>query len=193
MENSKMSRLARILEKVFTGLFWLLIGGTVLAVVFSSYLLLHPQMATTSLVLGPVSLTLKNGLFHNVIRIETLSNLLFLFLMLPMLLAVLWTLKAIFRPVSIGQPFENVGRLVRRLAWLELASGAVSLIFTLLLQRWLFQAYEMDHLLLNDKIQAVTYNPNGNFNFLLYFALLFLLSWVFDYGHTLQQLSDETL
>ena len=112
--------------------------------------------------------------------------------MLPMLLAVLWTLKTIFRPISMGQPFKKVGKLIRRLAWLELASGFLSTIYGGFLQYWIFQAYEMDQLL-NDKIQAVTYSPEGNLNFLLYFTVLFLLSWVFDYGKTLQQLSDETL
>lgn len=193
MENNKMIKLARILEKVFTVFFWILIAGTVLAGIFGVYILSNPQKIETSLVLGPVSLTLQDGLFHSTSYVEMISILLYLFLMLPMLLAFLWTLKAIFRPISMGLPFEEMGKLIRRLAWLELAGGFLSMLFTWFSQCWMFQAYEIDQLLLNDKIQAVTYIPDGNLNFLLYFAVLFLLSWVFDYGKSLQQLSDETL
>lgn len=188
-----MVKLARIMEKVFTVFFWLLIAGSVLSVIFCIYMLFNPQQIKTSLILGPVSLTLQDGLFHSNGHVEIILSVIFLLLMLPMLLAVIWTLKTIFRPISMGQPFENVGKLIRRLAWLELASGFLSTIYSGFLQNWIFQAYEVDQLLLNDNIQAVTCSPEGNLNFLLYFTVLFLLSWVFDYGKTLQQLSDETL
>lgn len=193
MDNNKMVKLARILEKVFTVFFWLLIAGCVLTVIFGVYVLFNPQQIETSLILGPVSLTLQEGVLHSSGCAEVISSMLFLLLMLPILLAVLWTLKTIFRPISMGQPFENAGKLIRRLAWLELTGGFLSMLCGGVLQHWIFKVYEVDQLLLNDKIQAVTYSPEGNLNFLLYFAVLFLLSWVFDYGKTLQQLSDETL
>ncbi len=193
MENHKMIKLAQILEKVFTVLFWLLIAGSVLAVIFGAYIMYNPQQITFSLILGPVSLTLQDGLCRSISYVEIIAVLLFLLLLLPLLLAFLWTLKAIFRPISMGHPFENVGKLIRRLAWLELASGFLFVIFTWFSQRWMFQAYQIDQLLLNDRIQAVSYSPQVDLNFLLYFAVLFLLSWVFDYGKKLQQLSDETL
>ncbi len=191
MENHKMIKLAQILEKVFTVLFWLLIAGSVLAVIFGVYVLFNPQQIKSSLVLGPVSLTLRDGFSYS--SVEIIPILLFPLLMLPLLLAFLWTLKAIFRPISMGKPFEKVGKLIRRLAWLELAGGFLFAICTWFSQRCMFQAYEIDQLLLNDRIQAVSYQPEVSLNFLLYFAVLFLLSWVFDYGKTLQQLSDETL
>lgn len=191
MENNKMVKLAQVLEKIFTALFWLSIAGGILAVIFGVYILFTSQPITSSLILGPVSLTLQEGFSYR--SVETISILFIPLLILPVLLSFLWTLKAIFRPIALGKPFEKVGALIRRLAWLELAGGSLFSLCTLFSQHCMFKVYAIDQLLLNDKIQAVTYNPVVNAQFVLYFAVLFLLSWVFDYGQKLQQLSDETL
>lgn len=193
MENNKMIKLSRILETLFTLLFWILVAGIVLTVGAGLLILFRPEAVQTSLVLGPVSLTLAEGLYSQITHMELLFSLGFLLVILPLLLASLWTLKAIFRPVSMGQPFQKAGKLIRRLAWLELAGGCLELIFNYVSQLWIYQSYELEKLLLNDKIQSVSCNLDGNLNFLLFFAVLFLLSWVFDYGEGLQRLSDETL
>ena len=53
--------------------------------------------------------------------------------------------------------------------------------------------YQLNALLLSDKITKVTFNYSFDFSFLLIAAVLYLLSLVFSYGQELQQLSDETL
>ena len=194
MKQNKMIKLARILEKLFSLLFWISVVGVVLVCIFGLIVLFQPPAVQTALTLGPVSLNFQNDLFASTSHTELCFSILFMFLMLSLFLACVWTLKELLRPISMGQPFDKrTGKLIRRLAWLELAGGLISLVDSLVIQPWIFRTYELDQLLLNDKIQSVSLNLDGDFNFLLYFAVLFLLSWVFDYGKDLQRLSDETL
>jgi len=53
--------------------------------------------------------------------------------------------------------------------------------------------FDLENLLINDKITHITINATLDATFLLTGALLLLLSYIFQYGQQLQQLSDETL
>ncbi len=53
--------------------------------------------------------------------------------------------------------------------------------------------YGLPGLLLSDKITHITIHSQFDLSFLLFAAVLLLLSCVFRYGEELQQLSDETL
>ena len=54
-------------------------------------------------------------------------------------------------------------------------------------------AFDLPSLLISEKITHITVSPNYDPTFLIYSAILLLLSYVFRYGQELQQLSDETL
>ena len=53
--------------------------------------------------------------------------------------------------------------------------------------------YDLPGLLISDKITHISGMFNVDLTFVVYWAILLLLSYVFRYGEELQQLSDETL
>ena len=53
--------------------------------------------------------------------------------------------------------------------------------------------YDLPSLLISEKIVHVDGMFRVDLTFLVYWAILLLLSYVFRYGEQLQQLSDETL
>ena len=53
--------------------------------------------------------------------------------------------------------------------------------------------YDLPGLMISEKITHITGNFKVDLSFLIYWAILLLLSYVFRYGEGLQQLSDETL
>ena len=53
--------------------------------------------------------------------------------------------------------------------------------------------YDLPGLLISDKITHISGMFNVDLTFVIYWAILLLLSYVFRYGEQLQQLSDETL
>ena len=54
-------------------------------------------------------------------------------------------------------------------------------------------AYGLPELLVSEKITHVSGMFNLDLTFLIYWAILTLLSFVFSHGQQLQQLDDETL
>ena len=53
--------------------------------------------------------------------------------------------------------------------------------------------FDLEKLLLNEKITHITINATLDATFLLTGAILLFLSYIFRHGEQLQQLSDETL
>ena len=53
--------------------------------------------------------------------------------------------------------------------------------------------YNLNELFLSDKITGVSVTYSCDPSFLIYALVLFLMSFIFQYGSELQKLSDETL
>ena len=53
--------------------------------------------------------------------------------------------------------------------------------------------YNLIELFLSDKITGVSVTYSCDLSFLIYALVLFLMSFIFQYGSELQKLSDETL
>jgi len=53
--------------------------------------------------------------------------------------------------------------------------------------------YNLNELFLSDKITGVSVTYSCDLSFLIYALVLFLMSFIFQYGSELQKLSDETL
>lgn len=103
-------------------------------------------------------------------------------------------IREILQPMKEEKPFASVvSTNLKKLARLSINLGILYNIILLSEQIIAVFVYDLPGLLLSEKIIHVgglfTVDPT----FLIYWAILHLLSFVFRYGEELQQLSDETL
>jgi len=93
-----------------------------------------------------------------------------------------------------GEPFAGlVSGKLKQLAALSLVLGLAAEGLKMVGQAVTANMMDLQSLLMSEKIAGVSLNYEMDLTFLLVFALLRLLSYVFRYGEELQQLSDETL
>ena len=107
---------------------------------------------------------------------------------------LLYVIRSILKPMKEGRPFESgIAAKVRKLALTTLIGGAVievSRIFGTIAE---LKAYDLALLLNPENVQKFTCNYSFNISFAVIAGILFFLSFVFQYGESLQQESDETL
>ncbi len=102
--------------------------------------------------------------------------------------------REILQPMKEGKPFDCVvSTNLRKLARLSINLGILYNIVILSEQIIAVFVYDLPGLLLSDKIIKIGGMFNVDLTFLICWAVLLLLSYVFRYGEELQQLSDETL
>lgn len=102
--------------------------------------------------------------------------------------------REILKPMIDEKPFDSiVGTNLKKLAKLVIVIGILVNIIILSEQIMTVFIYDLPGLLISEKITHVTGMFKIDLTFLIYWAILMLLSYVFRYGESLQQLSDETL
>lgn len=102
--------------------------------------------------------------------------------------------REILKPMADEKPFDSiVSTNLRKLAKLSIVIGILCNAVILAEQFILIFAYDLRGLVLSDKIPMVDFNLEVDLGFLITWAILMLLSYVFRYGEQLQQLSDETV
>ena len=103
-------------------------------------------------------------------------------------------IREILQPMAEEKPFDSiVSTNLKKLSRLSITLGILFNIITLSEQVIAVFAYDLPGLLVSEKITYVSGMFNLDLTFLIYWAILLLLSYVFRYGEELQQLSDETL
>ena len=103
-------------------------------------------------------------------------------------------IREILQPMKEGKPFASiVSTNLKKLAKLSIVLGILFNIIVLAEQIVAVFLYDLPGLLLSEKISYVGSSFHVDLSFLIYWAILMLLSYVFRYGEELQQLSDETL
>lgn len=103
-------------------------------------------------------------------------------------------IREILRPMTEEKPFDSiVSTNLKKLARLSINLGILYNIIILSEQIITVFVYDLPSLLISEKITHVSGMFNVDLTFLIYWAILLLLSYVFRYGEALQQLSDETL
>lgn len=103
-------------------------------------------------------------------------------------------IRGLLAPMKMGMPFhESVADNLKQLALLSLIIGVVlnatKLVNYLLTNHY----YHLTELLTGEGILQVHIHQDLDLTFLVISGILLLLSYVFRYGQSLQQLSDETL
>jgi len=103
-------------------------------------------------------------------------------------------IREILHPMTEGKPFDSiVSTNLKKLAKLSIELGILCNILLLIDQIMTVFVYDIPGLLISEKITHVGGMFNIDLTFLIYWAFLMLLGYVFRYGEELQQLSDETL
>ena len=103
-------------------------------------------------------------------------------------------IREILRPMIDEKPFDSiVSTNLKKLARLSINLGILFNIITLTEQIMAVFVYDLPGLLISEKIAGISANFTVDLSFLIYWAILLLLSYVFRHGEALQQLSDETL
>jgi hypothetical protein len=103
-------------------------------------------------------------------------------------------IREILQPMTEEKPFDSiVSTNLKKLARLSINLGILLNLITLFEQIMTVFAYDLPGLLVSQKITHVGGLFTLDLTFLIYWAILLLLSYVFRYGEQLQQLSDETL
>ena len=102
--------------------------------------------------------------------------------------------REILRPMKEEKPFDSiVSTNLGKLARLSINLGILYNIIILSEQVMTVFVYDLPGLLISEKISHVGGLFTVDLTFLVCWAVLLLLSYVFRYGEELQQLSDETL
>ena len=102
--------------------------------------------------------------------------------------------REILKPMIEEKPFDSiVSTNLKKLAKLAIVIGILVNIIILSEQLMAVFVYNLPGLLISEKITHVTGMFKIDLTFLIYWAILMLLSYVFQHGEQLQQLSDETL
>lgn len=103
-------------------------------------------------------------------------------------------IREILKPMTEEKPFDSVvSTNLQKLAKLSIVIGILINIIILSEQIMTVFVYDLPSLLISEKITHVTGMFKIDLSFLIYWAILMLLSYVFRHGEQLQQLSDETL
>ena len=159
----------------------------------------HHEMwrnGTYSLELGNVTLELipDGAIPAEVTRNTVIAGLVFCITVLLFGAKCLSIVQDILTPMTQGQPFHNaVSRSLRKLSFITLIAGALIELGGMALSALRLSSIKLDALFNPELVAGYTVEHVMNMNFILLFAVLYLMSHVFRYGEELQQLSDETL
>ena len=103
-------------------------------------------------------------------------------------------IREILQPMIHEKPFDAiVSTNLKKLAKLSITIGILWNVIILVEQIMMVFVYGLPDLLIGEKILHITASFRVDLTFVVYWAILMLLSYVFRYGEQLQQLSDETL
>ena len=103
-------------------------------------------------------------------------------------------IRSILQPMVEEKPFDSSASInLKKLAKLSIRIGVLWNIIALSETIVMVFVYDLPSLLLSEKVSHIGGTFQVDLSVLIYWAILTLLSYVFQYGQQLQQLSDETL
>ncbi len=103
-------------------------------------------------------------------------------------------IRRILQPITQGNPFYSaVGKDIRKIGYACIIWGFVENVLEVLEVQNILHNYNLSNMVNGSAISSVTVNYNLDLTFLIIFFVVLLLSYIFEYGVNLQQLSDETL
>lgn len=102
--------------------------------------------------------------------------------------------RKILAPMKEGLPFdESVPKNLKVLGILTLVGGAIWSVVKVVIDTTCYTAYHISELFRLERITDIELSVTLDTKFLIVAAMIFLMSYIFQYGTELQKLSDETL
>jgi len=185
-----MAKTAAIVCWVSAGLFTLL---TVILIFCDTELF---SQASTVITLGELSLEIAPDFLPEAVhqKFRSVIGLLLVIALVSFAGNIMNILRNILQPIIQQQPFhETVHQNMKKLGRLTLILGIVLPILKTAIQLTVFKMYDIRSLFLPEAISGYTLNYKLDLTLIIVAAMLFLLSYIFKYGHQLQTESDETL
>ena len=194
----KIIKTSKIILSVLKVLFWVIAVISVVSLVAIFIALLFKEDPTlldgVSILIGSYSLLLK----------EEYSLQQFIPLLCVTLINVtafgvfscyiIRILQAIFKPMSQGKPFSIVvSNALKKLSYAVLLLGIVGIVLQIVTNQLFFDAFDVVSLFAKDRVMSCSVSIVSDGSFVLWFIILRLVGNIFQYGETLQKLSDETL
>lgn len=103
-------------------------------------------------------------------------------------------IRRVLQPITQGNAFyPTVGKDIRKFGYACIIWGLMENVLEVLEVQNILHNYNLSNLVNGSAISSVTVNYNLDLTFLIIFFVVLLLSYIFEYGVNLQQLSDETL
>ena len=200
MDNTKITRTAGVLDTLTKTVSGFLSAGGIVCAVFAVLVLIFGSRMFAA---GSLTLELDFLKFHLSAEYQEITAALKLYVMAGLLAAgtlcftaafALTLFRRILAPMKEGRPFEaGVSENLKKAARVILIGGAAAEIFGLLEGILLTNAYPMDEIFSSAAITETEYVFSLDLSFVLVAGVVLFLSYIFRYGQTLQQESDETL
>ena len=201
MEQTKLKKPANVMDRIFKALQGFCIAGVIVSLIFIPLIAILGEKMIASA--GTFSLGLIR-LQLNGTAADYIDHANFKLSMIVMLLAnaagcaaswyCLRVLREILGSMKSGTPFEaGIAGKIRKRGWSVLIGGGVFEIGRVIGDIFDAKAYKLSELLTNPMINKVEFEFNISLWFVIAALILFFLSYIFRYGETLQQQSDETL
>lgn len=201
MENTKLIKRAKIIDRILKILQGFAIAGVIVCAVFIPLTAVFGEQVIASsndMTIGVLDLKLI-GSPESYLNMPNISVSIICMLIGGIIVsAAIWyclrVMREILAPMKEGTPFvEGISGKVRKLAWTVLIGGGIAELGHVISRIFEVQAYKIDHLLNPDAVASYSYNWSFSLWFVIIALILFFLSYVFRYGEALQKESDETL
>ena len=102
--------------------------------------------------------------------------------------------RKVLAPMKQGRPFEaHIPGVLRRIAWLVIIGGTVTQVLGIINKALIMKAFPIEEIFSSPAVDHIETMLNFDLNYVILGCVILFLSYVFQYGQTLQQESDETL
>ena len=199
---NKLKKIAQTLDSIAKIIFYINIGAAIL-MLFIWILIFSEVLMDQNILREYLILTLgsvKVGIVPESAPSLTYTNTRFFLgtlLLFAVTLLFLYGVKIarkILKPMKEGLPFdESISKNLKNLGILSLIGGGIWSITKVIVDTTTFNAYQINELFRPEMITNVELSVSLDTTFLVIAAVIFLLSYIFQYGAELQKLSDETL
>ncbi len=200
MNNEKMKKYASGLYKFFGAVQKIILVAAVLIIVGSGLIYVFREqimgIPATTVNLGNLSLSLSEQ--SPAISVLSPGFIILTMCTAMIVMAAAWymlhVLRGILMPMMDGRPFEEgTGRQLRKLGTAFLITEITAAVTSLVVSHMVLGRVDMTALLNMQSVKGYTFNYSINLNFIIPVLLIFLLSFIFEYGESLQREADETL
>ena len=198
----KLKKIAKTLDSVAKLIFYINMGAAILLLVMWIIIfgeVMKDQNALReyyTLILGSVEVGIAPEYAPSTTYTNTrfFAGTLLVFVITFFVLYAVKVARKILKPMKEGLPFdESISKNLKNLGILTLIGGGIWSITKVIVDTTTFNAYQINELFRPEMITNVELTVSLDTTFLVIAAVIFLLSYIFQYGTELQKLSDETL